>query len=176
MAGVAILPMIGLKKMVMAKTTGSVGSLIVTLVVLGAVAPTSSAWKFTTGPSKIESARWRASPAPISGVAQNVFLISIDAGYCVGEPPPRVHHIDVSERFQTAKRPFRSAVITAFIKFPAPTEIVGPVKPGEPRPGCGGLGLKLPRFVRLGRPVQDLVLFDGSYAPPRRVWPPVATK
>jgi hypothetical protein len=41
-------------------------------------------------------------------------------------------------------------------------------------PACAGIGQQLVEHVKLKRPVADLILFDGSYCPPRRAWPVAA--
>ena len=41
--------------------------------------------------------------------------------------------------------------------------------PGEPHPGCAGIGLGIDKRVKLKRPVRDMVFLDGYYDPPRQV-------
>jgi hypothetical protein len=132
------------------------------------------AWKFVAGPPKVEVARWgvgvlgRGEPL----VKGKVLTIGVSTGYCLGEPEPVIDHIRVVERPKTPERPFKSAVITAFMRFPAPTEVVGTVNKGEPVPACAGLGYTLRHRIKLKRPVRDLFVFDGSHSPPRRVLRP----
>lgn len=156
------------------------------------------AWEFIPGPARIEAAPWypatlTASRRPDPGSSNRhqaqraatpgsvdqaeslerqparLLEISISSGYCLGEPPPVVDHVDVIERPPVAGRPYKSAVITAFVRFPAPTEVVGTINREEPGPACAGLGYGLRRKVKLKRPVKGLLLFDGSRSPARRV-------
>ncbi len=89
----------------------------------------------------------------------------------MGEPPPRFDHVEVAERPKAVRKPFKSAVITAYVRFPAPLEVEGTVNPDEPRPACGGIGMSIFRRIKLKRPVDGLLLYDGSFSPPRRLWP-----
>jgi hypothetical protein len=106
-----------------------------------------------------------------SGRGERIFYFSVSSGYCLGEPKPEIDHVELVERPKTSKRPFKSAVITVFLRFPAPTEVIGSVNPDEPQPGCAGIGLGILSRIKLKRNVDDLALFDGSFAPPRRSWP-----
>lgn len=135
-------------------------------------------WKFVSGPPKVEAARWFVdsldkSESPVEG---KVLAVAVLTGFCLGEPKPVIDHIRVVERPKTPERPFRSAVITVFVRFPAPTEVVGAVNSGEPHPGCAGLGYSLRRRIKLKRPVRELFVFDGAHTPPRRVLRPPRTK
>jgi hypothetical protein len=78
-------------------------------------------------------------------------------------------HIKVIERPLTAEHPFRSAVITAFLRFPSPLEVFGTVIPGELQPGCEGVGEGPTDRVKLKRLLAKLFLYDGSFSPPRLV-------
>jgi hypothetical protein len=132
------------------------------------------AWKFVAGPPKVEVASWGVGllGEPEPPVKGKTLAIGVSSGYCLGEPKPVIDHISVVERPKTAERPFKSAVITAFVRFPAPTEVVGTVNKGEPVPVCAGLGYGFRRRVKLERPVRDLFVFDGSHSPPRQVLRP----
>lgn len=146
---------------------------------LGFGAPAALAWEYVTGPPQVSPQPWQpmALPrgkAPIEG--RHAFTLSVSSGYCSGEPPTRIDHVKVVERPKTAARPFKSAVITAFVLRPAPTEVVGSINPGEPSPGCADIGERLTRRIKLKRPVESLFLYDGSYCPPRRAWPEPSTR
>jgi hypothetical protein len=58
-----------------------------------------------------------------------------------------------------------------YVRFPAPLEVEGTVNPDEPRPACGGIGMSIFRRIKFKRPVDGLLLYDGSFSPPRRLWP-----
>lgn len=139
--------------------------------------PSSSAertWRYVEGPPWLGSMPWytwrRGDPLRRM---HNSLVLHISTGYCVGEPPPVIARVRVVERPKTVERPFKSAVVTAFVRFPAPTEVVGTVTEGGPQPGCAGLGLTLRRRVRFKRPVARLFVFDGSRVPLRRVLRPI---
>jgi hypothetical protein len=128
-------------------------------------------WTLTHGPPKVETVHWyagRCCPRDARAVGRTLEL-GVLSGRCLGEPSPRIDHIEVIERPPTAQRPFGSAVITAFVRFPAPLEVLGPVNPGEPQPGCAGVGIGLTGRVNLKRPLSKLFLLDGSSSPPRLV-------
>jgi hypothetical protein len=154
-----------------ARQIGVVCCLLATVCALGVLAPVAFGWKFVKGPPKVESAPWHPLlEAPVEPRTR-VLGLSISSGYCVGEPPPRFDHVKVIERPKTARNPFGSAVITAHVRFPAPVEVEGEVKPGEPRPACGGIGVGIFKRIKLRRPVGALALYDGGVSPPRRVRP-----
>jgi hypothetical protein len=133
---------------------------------LSAPVTVETAWKFVAGPPKVEIASWSIGPLRKSDpqVKGKTLTISVSSGFCDGEPPPVIDHISVVERPKTAERPFKSAVITAFVRFPAPTEVVGTVNKGEPVPGCAGLGYNLRRRIKLKRPVARLFIYDGNHS------------
>ena len=137
----------------------------------GTLAPVAFGWEFVKGPPKVASAPWHPLLEAAGDPRTHALGLSISSGYCVGEPPPKFAHVKVIERPKTAKNPSRSAVITAYVRFPAPTEVEGEVKPGEPQPACGGIGVGIFKRIKLKRPVKGLALYDGSFSPPRRVRP-----
>jgi hypothetical protein len=141
--------------------------------VLSAPVRIKPAWEWVIGPPRVEMESWTVSLRSPSSVAGRTVAITVNSGYCVGEPQPVVDHVAVVERPRTAQRPYKSAVITAFVRFPAPHEIVGTWDPREGViPGCADVGLSLPYRVKLRRPAGRLFLFDGSRSPPRRVTRP----
>jgi hypothetical protein len=153
-----------------------VAATAVLIGLLGVVAGAASAWEYVAGPPKVSVQPWTAATfrdddSPL--IARRAFTISVTSGYCSGEPPTQIDHVRVIERPKTAARPFRSAVVTSFVLQPAPIEVVGTVNPDEPSPGCAGLGQLLQSRVKFKRPLEHLILYDGSYSPPRRAWPPV---
>lgn len=130
------------------------------------------AWEWVVGPPKIEAAtRWSAQPCcgKREKPGTRTLEVSVITGYCVGEPPPELDHISVIERPVTERRPFRSAVVTVFLRIPQPREVVGTVNRGEPIPGCAGLGYGFPGRVKLKRPVEKLFIFDGGRRPYRLI-------
>jgi hypothetical protein len=131
-----------------------------------------TAWEWVVGPPKVEAAtRWSAQPCcgKAEKLGTRTLEVSVLTGYCVGEPPPELDHISVIERPVTARRPFRSAVVTVFLRFPQPREVVGTVNRGEPIAACAGLGYGFSGRVKLKRPVEKLFIFDGRRRPLRLV-------
>jgi hypothetical protein len=131
-----------------------------------------TAWEWVVGLPKVEAAtRWSAQPC--CGKAEKpgtrTLEVSVFTGYCVGEPPPELDHISVIERPIAARRPFRSAVVTVFLRIPQPREVVGTVNRGEPIAACAGLGYGFSGRVKLKRPVEKLFIFDGRRHPLRLV-------
>jgi hypothetical protein len=51
--------------------------------------------------------------------------------------------------------------------------VIPPPDSGVGYNDCAGLGLGLPKRIRLKRPAADLFIYDGGYNPPRRQWPPL---
>lgn len=139
---------------------------------VSAAVKVDTAWHWVRGSPKVKPLPWWLRRSARSSRRGKWLTVGISAGYCVGEPRPVIDRVRVVERRKTAKRRFRSAVVTVFVRFPAPTEVVGKVNPGEPIPACAGVGYRLSRTVKLKRPVSRLFVFDGSRTPPRRVLRP----
>jgi hypothetical protein len=150
-------------------TRSGAACFLAVICALGAHAPVALGWEYVSGPPKVEPARWHALCPPARKPKTHVLGISISTGYCAGEPPPELDHVKVTERPRTTEQPKKSAVITAYVRFPAPTEVEGEVKAGEPQPACADLGLAIFKRVKLKRTVEGMLLYDGSYSPPRRV-------
>jgi hypothetical protein len=91
---------------------------------------------------------------------------------CVGEGTPYVGEAEVQERPPSPTLPGPSAIITTSVVFPAPSEVVGVVNPGEVQPACADVGIQARDTVELGRPVARLFVYDGSFDPPRLVMGP----
>jgi hypothetical protein len=130
------------------------------------------AWEWIVGPPKVEAASgWSARPCCSEEAKRGAktLEVGVSTGYCLSRPPPTLDHIKVIERPATAERPFKSALVTVFIKFPRPKEVVGTVNPGEPQPGCAGVGYGFWVRVKLKRPVERLFIFDGRRRPYRLV-------
>lgn len=127
-------------------------------------APSALGWEYVVGPPRTETVSWGLGPfgptAPPSGPSS--LWISVGTGYCVGEEPPFIHHVDVVEK------PHRST-ITVYLRFPAPVEVSGPVEPGEPVPACADVGLGMSKRIKLDLPKAGRNFFDDSSSPPRRV-------
>lgn len=150
-------------------------SLSVIACAFGAVVPSSFAAEFVEVPAKIEAVHWIPNPLKTKTVEpKRTFRLSVSSGYCYGEPPPSIDQIKVVERSKTAERPFKSAIITVFLLRPAHQEDVEPIPPNSNIVrACSGLGIGWRPRIKLKRPVHGLTLYDGSYTPPRRIWPPV---
>ncbi len=129
----------------------------------------ASGWEYVTGPPKVVEVAWNLPYGIELGPKQRRFEIYVDSGFCSGEPHPVFDHFEVAEKPKSSRRPRGAAVITAYIRFPAPTEVRGEVREGEPSPACAGLGYGITGHVRLKRPAARVALFDGHATPPRRV-------
>lgn len=130
-------------------------------------------WEWTHRRPKVQAARWYVGRRGLQDgpTASKTLELSVLSGQCLGEPSPRIDHIEVIEKPPTAQRPFKSAVITVFVRSPAPLEVLGTVNPDEPGPACAGVGVALRAKVKLKRLPSKLFLFDGSYSPPRLAVP-----
>jgi len=136
--------------------------------------PASSASELVLEPAVVKPAAWVPNPPKERAVkSQHTFRLDVPSGYCAGGSPPLLDDINVVDRRRTAERPFKSAVVTVFLLYPAHYEYVGPRAPGELKHGCAGLAYDLFARIKFKRPVGDLTLYDGSYSPPHRVWPPL---
>jgi hypothetical protein len=145
-------------------------------------APAVSALEYEEVPAEVKPApivagRLIRGDSPTTTPGRRTFTFSVPSGFCVGGPKPRIDHIRVVERPKTADRPFKSAVITAFLLYPAHLRVV---PPSPPPPNviynvCAGVGLNLTKRIKLKRPTAGLFFYDGSYLRPHRVWPQVGT-
>lgn len=129
-------------------------------------------WHYATGPPRVETMAWGAQRPSPPWSTSKALAIGVSTGMCVGEAHPRLGRIKVRERPPSSRFPFPSAVITTSVVWPAPTEVVGTVHPGEVGPGCAGIGTGAGRTIRLRRPVSRLFIYDGSQSPPRLVLQP----
>jgi hypothetical protein len=97
-------------------------------------------------------------------------------GYCVGDPRYEVDRVKVVERPKTGRRPFGSAVITAFIHRPEYQRVISGHEGNVFYGTCADIGGGLqPERIRLKRPASQLILYDGGYLRPHRAYPPVGT-
>lgn len=106
----------------------------------GAIANESSSSART-----VKAVPW--SLVAISGA--HTLTIRFNAGYCAGNPKPKVDRVRIKEHR-------RSAWITVFVGFPATDDDT-----------CGGLRKRFSMPVKLEKPIGDRALFDGSTSPPR---------
>jgi hypothetical protein len=88
----------------------------------------------------------------VLGPSSRAIPVSIESGYCVGDPKPTISRADLTETSS-------SVTITAFLHKPK-------IKVGF---ACAGVGLELVRTVRLSAPLGDRGLFDGVTSPPTPV-------
>ncbi len=145
---------------------------------LGAVNATAAELETVRVPARVESAAW-SPPRLLLSPWKNpegprTFTLYVDNGYCLGLKP-ELDHIEVVERPVTKARPFKSAVITVFKRWPEHDVYVPPpTESGQPKhiSVCFGIGGAIIRRVKLKRPVASLYLYDGSYSPPRQVLTP----
>ncbi|HEY2477473.1 MAG TPA: hypothetical protein VGI17_01960 [Solirubrobacterales bacterium] len=126
-------------------------------------------WHYATGPPRMETVSWSTPGLKPPWATGKALAIGVSSGACGDEERPRIGDVQVQERGPSTALPFPSAVITVSILFPAPTEVVGTVNPGEIGPGCAGVGIGLGRTIKLKRPASPLYIFDGSTTPPRLV-------
>jgi hypothetical protein len=98
--------------------------------------------------------------------------IAVEDGYCSGERPPHLSGVRVIERPKTTARPFKSAVIQAFVVPAGRAVTSGHELQTQTVQSCAGLGWGVERWIRFKRPLRELFLYDGNVVPPRRVWPP----
>lgn len=123
-------------------------------------------------PEEVTATAWIVAPlpegdSPLRGRTISVWIVS---GFCLGEPKPRFDRMKVVERPKTKARPFKSAVITIFLRRPAYERPVQPPNTDNViYNACAGLGLIIRKRIKLKRPAADLRFFDGSFSPPRRV-------
>jgi len=136
----------------------------VALIAAAVYSPSSSfAWEWVAGPPITENRPWKGLRLKGKWPAgERTIRIATGAGYCAGEAPPLIHHVDVEEE---GKR----VVIKAYVQWPEPMEVSGPVMPGEPSPGCAGLMTTISKRIKLGQPRKGVELLDGFYSPPRKV-------
>ena len=141
------------------------------LFLLGA-AP-AFAYEWVTGPPRETVVPWvlHAEDSP-GAEGPRTLKIWLNTGFCSGEEPPVAGPVTIQELPISAANPKPKVIITAHQIEPAPSEVVGELKPGEPKPVCAGLGYSMPKRITLKRPVSGMVFLDGSFSPPRRIpWP-----
>lgn len=126
-------------------------------------------WRWVVGPPRVEKATWMIKDKPRTPTVRKGTLLrfSVMSGYCDGEPPPVLDHVSVVERPRTKERPYRSALVAAWVRFPAPHEVEGEVLEGGPQPACAGLGYSLSAEVRLRREISKLFIFDAGGPKPQ---------
>lgn len=84
------------------------------------------------------------------------------------------HEVVVVERPKTKARPYKSAIITAVVERPA-HDVYHPTSPPY-LVVCPGIRTWITKRIKLKRPAKDLLFFDGSSSPPRRVGPPLSRR
>ena len=135
--------------------------------VLLASGASAFAWEYVVGPPRESVIRWSFPEA--QGDGERTVTIGITTGTCAGEKPPELRPVRVVELPISAEHPRPTAIITAHLTVPAPVEVSGEVKPGEPAPACAGIGLGIDKRIKLKRRVRDMIFLDGYYDPPRQV-------
>ena len=147
---------------------GSVAVGITALALL--MAAPALAWEYVVGPPRESVVPWLLQKTPGSD-GPRTMTVTLSTGTCSGEQPPVAGPVTIEELPISAEHPRPTAIITTHQIEPAPVEVVGEVKPGEPGPACAGLGYSIPKRIKLKRPVKGMVFLDGFYTPPRRVKP-----
>jgi hypothetical protein len=133
--------------------------LIALLAVCMSIPSSSSGWEWVPGPPKTEPRPWVVAfgDQPEDG---RKLQIETAAGYCAGETPPFIHHLDM------LRKPKR-VVIRVHVRWPKPLVPSGAVEPGDPSPACAGQVRILSRVVKITR--RQVKLLDGYYSPPQQV-------
>jgi hypothetical protein len=143
--------------------------------VLLASGASAFAWEYVVGPPRESVVPWVFHPDDKPGAdGPRTLTVWLNTGTCSIENPPVAGPVTVQELPVSAANPRPTAIITTHQIEPAPHEVVGEVKPGEPPPACAGLGYSMPKRIKLRRPVAGMVFLDGSYSPPHPVKQPVA--
>jgi hypothetical protein len=123
-----------------------------------------------TGPPRIDKTSIVTWELP---VGQSVRIYA-RGGYCKGAPPPTIHAVRIREHRLPGRAKF-AAIVTVFLnRFlaleAAPRESTRSSEaPAEPVPVCAGVENALYKRIRLHHAVSEVVLFDGSQSPPRRI-------
>lgn len=140
-------------------------------LVLAVAAPSGAeAWEWGVGPARTQVSRWNPMEPQLSPWATGRSLaIGVDSGMCLGEQQPFLSNVQIEEHAPSPSSPLPWAVVTTSVVTPAPATVVGPVYASEPGPGCAGVGLNLRQRIKFARPVADMLIYDGSSAPPRLV-------
>jgi hypothetical protein len=152
------------------------------LILAGAfwASPTAApASEVVTRPPEVAATTWRLviartphSPARGPVIESHSVGLFMEAGYCLGGPKPEYDHVTLVELPKTRIRPFRAAVVTAYIRWP---EYSYTPSPGPPEYGGKCLPVRRTIFKRVHtkRPASSLRLYDGYFSPPHQVWPHV---
>jgi hypothetical protein len=111
----------------------------------------------SNGSAETRTRPWHVGHGP--GSDPRILWVAVRSGYCYGDPKPQIDHIKVIESAATGGR-YGRAILTVFEHYPAPSQAAGL---------CQDVGLTLKKPVRLGRPVERLALYDGSFNPPRLI-------
>jgi hypothetical protein len=98
-------------------------------------------------------------------IGRTVGLSIETAGYCLGNPKPRVDHLKVIEHGASGKWPRGYVVVTAFVIYEKSRE----AEEAEGRLPCKGLGDTLVKHFKLRRTAAGLPILDGSRRPYKRV-------
>lgn len=149
--------------------------LLPAIALLGLLAASPAlAYEIVVGPPKESVVPWLFHSEDRPGTeGSRTVKVWLNTGTCSGEEPPVAGPATVRELPISAANPRPTAIITTHQIEPAPHEVVGEVKPGEPVPACAGLGYSIPKRIKLKRPVAGMVFLDGSFSPPRPVKFPV---
>ena len=126
---------------------------------LGSIA--AGAEEGTEVPESVFPYQFKVSPK--QNPESHVFRLSILLDIC---PTPllEVDHVTLVESPKSGS-PKSNAIVTAYVRWGAHHEL----REGEPCPP--EVPIKKEVRVRTRRPVSELVFFDGSSSPPRRVFP-----
>jgi hypothetical protein len=144
------------------RKTIALAALAVAVAAASASAQAESPAEPTERPAEVGAVRLELSPREAQHSKGHTFTFARTLDYC--GPKGTVKEVILQERPKTTARPFKSAVITVIVEFPAyiqPT-VCPPLPP-----------LWETLRVRTKRPADSLIFYDGSYEPPRRLWPPV---
>jgi hypothetical protein len=91
-----------------------------------------------------------------------------------GQRSKTIADVELVERPKTKARPFKSAVIYATANYGPQKREIG-ADGVEYEIACPAIAEVSLEKVKTKRPAKNLIFYDGSVEPPRRIWPPVET-
>ncbi len=141
---------------------------IAAMVVTVSAAPASAAAEGSGGteiPARTEAVQILIPPTNESRTTGHTFTFGRSTDYC--GPRGTLREVVLRERPRTKALPFKSAVIKVIVEFPAYQQ------PSV----CPPLPFMWETLhVKTKRPARSLIFYDGSFDPPRRIWPPVGKR
>jgi hypothetical protein len=100
-------------------------------------------------------------------VAGHTVGVDVEAGWCVGQPKPRIDHLKVTEHGRSASWPKGYVVVTAFVIRERSLEAEEAEAEGRPTT-CKAVTANIFKHIKLRRPAAGLPILDGFRRPYRR--------